>query len=76
MAKYPTANTREARHGFDPQIGKIPWSRKWQPTQYSCLENSMDRGVWRATGHWVARADMTEYTGLQKEGRDIRVGEN
>ena len=20
------------RHGFDPWIGKIPWSRKWQPT--------------------------------------------
>ena len=24
---------------------KIPWSRKWQPLQYSCLENSMDRGT-------------------------------
>ena len=20
------------RHGFDPQVGKIPWTRKWQPT--------------------------------------------
>ena len=20
------------RHGFDPYVGKIPWSRKWQPT--------------------------------------------
>ena len=20
------------RHGFDPWVGKIPWSRKWQPT--------------------------------------------
>ena len=20
------------RHRFDPQVGKIPWSRKWQPT--------------------------------------------
>ena len=25
------------------------------PLQYSCLENSMDRGVWRATVHGVAR---------------------
>ena len=24
---------------------------KWQPTQYSCLENPMDRGAWRATVH-------------------------
>ena len=23
----------------------ILWRRKWQPTQYSCLENSMDRGT-------------------------------
>jgi len=25
------------------------------PLQYSCLENSIDRGVWRATVHGVAR---------------------
>ena len=23
---------RYKRHRFDPWIGKIPWSRKWQPT--------------------------------------------
>ena len=23
--------------------------RAWQPTPYSCLENSMDRGAWQAT---------------------------
>ena len=23
---------RLKRHGFDPWVGKIPWSRKWQPT--------------------------------------------
>ena len=31
------------------------WSRKWQPLYYSCLENSMDRGDWRATVHGVAK---------------------
>ena len=25
------------------------------PLQYSCLENPMDRGAWRATVHEVAR---------------------
>ena len=25
------------------------WRRKWHPLQYSCLENSMDRGVWWPT---------------------------
>ena len=28
-----------------------PRRRKWQPTQYSCLENSMDRGAWCPWGH-------------------------
>ena len=55
---------------FDPQVRKIPWSRKWQPIQYSCLENSMDRGAWWATVHGVARSqtqlsDLT--TGANKE---------
>ena len=26
------------------------------PLQYSCLENPMDRGAWRATVHWVAKS--------------------
>ena len=29
----------------DPWAGKIPWRRECNPLQYSCLENSMDRGV-------------------------------
>ena len=28
--------------------------RMANPLQYSCLENSMDRGAWRATLHGVA----------------------
>ena len=30
------------------------------PLQYSRLENSMDRGAWRATVHRVKESDMTE----------------
>ena len=30
------------------------------PHQYSCLENSMDRGAWLATVHGIAELDMTE----------------
>ena len=33
-----------------------PWRRKWQPTQYSCLENPMDKGAWQATVHGVANS--------------------
>ena len=41
---------------FDPWVGKIPWRRKWAtPLQYSCLENPMDRGAWRAIVHGVTK---------------------
>ena len=30
------------------------------PLQYSCLENSMDRGAWQVTVHGVAESDMAE----------------
>ena len=36
------------RPGFHPRVGKIPWRRHGNPLQYSCLENSMDRGDWWA----------------------------
>ena len=31
------------------------WRWTWQPLQYSCLEDPMDRGAWGATVHRVAR---------------------
>ena len=34
------------------------------PLQYSCLENSMDRGAWRATVHGVTGSDTTEQLSL------------
>ena len=30
---------------FDPWVKKIPWNRKWQPTQVFLPGKSMDRGV-------------------------------
>ena len=34
------------RPGFNPWVGKVPWRRKCNPLQYSCLKNPMDRGAW------------------------------
>ena len=31
VVKNLPANARDARDGFDPWVGKIPWRRKWQP---------------------------------------------
>ena len=35
--------------------GKSPGGGNGNPLQRSCLENPMDRGVWRATVHGVAK---------------------
>ena len=56
VVKNPPANAGDSRGGFDSWLGNIPWSRKWNPDQYSCLENSRDRGAWRATVHGVTRS--------------------
>ena len=37
------------------------------PLQYSCLENSMDRGAWRATVHGVARVGHNLATKQREE---------
>ena len=55
--KEPTCQCRGCkRNGFSPWVGMISWRRAWQPLQYSCLENPMDRGAWWITGHGVAQS--------------------
>jgi len=48
--------------GLIPGPGRSPGGGHGNPLQYSCLENSMDGGAWRATVHRVAESDMTEVT--------------
>ena len=40
--------------GSIPGLGRSPGVGNGNPLQYSCLENSMDRGVWQATVYGVA----------------------
>ena len=40
--------------GSIPVSGRSPGEGNGNPLQYSCLENSMDRGAWQATVHRVA----------------------
>ena len=43
-----------------PGSGRTPGEGNSNPLQFSCLENSMDRGTWRATVHGVSELDMRE----------------
>ena len=43
--------------------GRTPGEENGNPLQYSCVENSKDRGAWQATVHGMAKAsDTTEAT--------------
>ena len=39
--------------------GRFPGEGNSNPLQYSCLDNSKDRGAWQATVHDMAESDMT-----------------
>ena len=41
--------------GLIPGWGRSPGGGTGNPLQYSCLENSMDRGAWRAIVHGAAK---------------------
>ena len=42
--------------GSIPGSGRFPGEGNGNPLQFSCLENSMDRGAWQAAGHGVAKS--------------------
>ena len=42
--------------GSTPASGRPLEEGNGNPLQYSCLENPMDRGAWRATVHGVAKS--------------------
>ena len=42
--------------GSIPGSGRFPGEGNGNPSWYSCLENLVDRGAWRAAAHRVARS--------------------
>ena len=59
--RYGKAPACERR--FNPWVGKVPWSRKWQSTSAFLPGKSHDSGAWRATVHGVTKdSEMTEHT--------------
>ena len=56
MLRIPLANAGDIRDvGLIPRSGRSPGRGHGNPLQYSCLENSMDRGAWWATVHGVTK---------------------
>ena len=51
--KEAACNARDM--SWVPGLGRSPGEGKGHPPQYSCLENSMDRGAWWATVGGVAK---------------------
>ena len=83
MIKNPPASAGDTRDvDSTPGSGRSPEEENGSPLQYSCLENPMDRGAWRATVHRVTVSDTSErlstcivteqeVTGCQVNGPDI-----
>ena len=50
MVKNPPASAGDAGNmGLIPGLGRSPERGNSNSLRYSCLENPMDRGAWRAT---------------------------
>ena len=57
MIKNPPGSVVDTRDlGLTPGSGKFPEVGNSNPLQYSCLENSMDKGAWWDTAHGVSKS--------------------
>ena len=63
MVKNLSANAGDA--GSIPRLGRSPGEGNGNRLQYSCLGNPMDRGVWRAIVHLVAKSEHNLVTKQQ-----------
>ena len=64
VGKESTCNAGDMGYvGSIPGLGRLPGGEQGNPLQYSCLENSMDRGAWQAIIQGIAKeSDMAEAT--------------
>ena len=63
--------------GLIPELERSPEGGNGNPLQYSCLENSMDRGAWWTTVHGSPRVrhSQAHMLYLYKEQKIIKHGE-
>ena len=67
--KEYAANTGDTS---SPGLGGSPGEGNGKPLQYSCLEDSMDRGAWWATMHEVAK-NRTQVSVLAHTGARVHT---
>ena len=78
VVKDLPANAGDVRDSsLIPGSGRSPRARQGNPLQYSCLEDPMDRGAWRATVHrvamnWARPKGLRMYTRVREGNRAAR----
>ena len=61
MVKKPPASAGDTGDpDLIPGLGRSPGGENGNPFQYSCLDNTMDRGTWWATVMGLQESDTTE----------------
>ena len=81
VVKNLPANAGDAGNaGLIPELGRSPGVGNGNPLQYSCLENSMDRGAWQATvpgitksQTWLSNWAHTPFFYIEKYGHSIKL---
>ena len=66
VIKTPPANAGDS--GSVPGSGRSPGVGNGKPLQYSCLENSVDRGAWQTTVHGSFPTSLFFASGSQSIG--------
>ena len=57
VVKYLRTNVGDVRDvGLIPGFGRSPGGGRYNPLQYSCLENPMDTGAWQTPVHRIAKS--------------------
>ena len=67
VVKNLPANARDAGDASSiPGLGRSPGEGNGNPLQYSCLENPMDTGTWRASVRGVSKSQTQLSTYAQE----------
>ena len=61
VAQHKNLPASAAEMGLIPGSGRSPGGGNGRPLQYSCLENPMDTGAWRAIDHGVVRVSSVAH---------------